>query len=90
MNLFFIKKIRLLTFLKLWKALQNQGFFQDQSLSDFGTIASRMLSGCEDFEVAKMQRLGKRTVLHSLFMEILLIYFDHYGAFQTNKNGIYK
>ena len=25
-----------------------------------------MLSGFEDFEVVKMQRLGKRTVLHSL------------------------
>ena len=73
MNLFFIKKIRLLTFLKLWKALQNQGFFQDQSLSDFGTIASRMLSGCEDFEVAKMQMWGKRTVLHSLLKLVIQI-----------------
>jgi len=31
-----------------------------QSLSDFGTAASRMLSGFEDFEVAKMQILGKK------------------------------
>jgi len=48
------------------KALQNQGFRSIQSLSDFGTAASRMLSEFEDFEVVKMQRLGKRTVLHSL------------------------
>jgi len=48
------------------KALQNQGFCSIQSLSDFGTAASRMLSEFEDFEVVKMQRLGKRTVLHSL------------------------
>jgi len=35
-------------------------------MNDFETAASRMLSVFEDFEVVKMQLLGKRTVLHSL------------------------
>jgi len=38
-------------------------FVRDQSLNDFKTAASRMLSDFEDFEVVKMQILGKRTVL---------------------------
>jgi len=45
---------------------KTRNFVQYQSLSDFGTAASRMLSGFEDFEVAKMQRLSKRAVLHRL------------------------
>jgi len=56
---------------------KTRDFVQDQSLSDFGTAASRMLSGFEDFEVAKMKILGKRTVLHSIlimkqFLDLLL------------------
>jgi len=45
-------------------------FIQDQSLNDFDTVASRMLSGFEDFEVVKMQIMGKRMVLHSLLTNI--------------------
>jgi len=47
---------------------KTRDFVPYQSLSDFGTAASRMLSGFEDFEVMKMQILGKRTVLHSLLL----------------------
>jgi len=39
-------------------------FVQYQSLSDFGTGAYLPV----DFEVAKMQILGKRTVLHSFLL----------------------
>jgi len=42
---------------------KTRNFVQYQRLSDFGTAASRMLSGFEDFEVVKMRILGKRTVL---------------------------
>jgi len=44
---------------------RTRDFVQYQSLSDFGTVASRMLSGFVDFDVVKMRRLGKGTVLHS-------------------------
>jgi len=53
---------------KYQKALQNQGFCSKSKLSDFGTAASRMLSGFKDFEVVKMQILGKKTVLHNLLL----------------------
>ncbi|HKJ30886.1 MAG TPA: hypothetical protein VKA34_03620 [Balneolales bacterium] len=46
--------------------MQTIDFVQYQTLSDFGTAASRMLSGLEDSEVVKMQLLVKRTVLNSL------------------------
>jgi|GEM_PF-2957125 len=52
----------------LKKTLKNLEFFQDQSLSPIETAASRKRSGFEDLGVAKMQILGKRTVLQSLLV----------------------
>jgi len=49
---------------------KTRDFVQDQSLNDFETAASRMLSGFEDYKVVQMQILGESTVFHSFLKMI--------------------
>jgi len=53
------------------KALQNQGFYSRSKLERLRNRS--ILAICEDFEVAKMQIWGKRTVLHSLLKLVIQI-----------------
>jgi len=48
-----------ITIINTRRLCKTRDFVQDQSLNDFETAASRMLSGFEDFEDVKMQILQK-------------------------------